>query len=41
MVDQVKTFTLQELQSYSTEDSLWIAIHNKVYDVTDFIDKVS
>lgn len=35
--DQV--FTWQEVAEHNSEESAWIAIDGKVYDVTDFVDK--
>ena len=35
-----KIITLQELKKNNTIKSMWIAIHDKVYDVTKFIDSV-
>lgn len=35
---QLKTFTREEVKKNNTEDSLWMIIDHKVYDLTDFID---
>lgn len=35
-----KVISLEELEEHKTLKSLWIAIHNKVYDVTEFVDEV-
>jgi len=32
-----KTFTLEELKKHNNEQSLWIAVNSKVYDLTKFI----
>lgn len=34
------TVTPEELQEHRNRDDVWIAIHGKVYNVTDFLDKV-
>jgi cytochrome b involved in lipid metabolism len=36
-----KTITLAELRQHRTANSLWLAINDIVYDVTDFIKEVS
>lgn len=35
--EETKTYTLSEISGHDNEDSCWIAIESKVYDVTDFI----
>lgn len=32
-------YTLEEVAQHSTKDDCWMAIHNKVYNVTDFISR--
>lgn len=34
-----KTVTLEEVKEHKSRNSLWFVIHNKVYDVTKFIDE--
>ncbi|KAJ6615643.1 cytochrome b5 [Mycena sp. CBHHK59/15] len=34
-----KTVTLAELRANSTKDKLWVLVHEKVYDVTQFLDE--
>ncbi|CAG8475217.1 6509_t:CDS:2 [Ambispora gerdemannii] len=34
-----KKFTLKEIASHKTRQSLYVTIHGKVYDVTKFIDE--
>ncbi|TDL29630.1 cytochrome b5 [Rickenella mellea] len=34
-----KIVTLEELQAHTKKDSLYVLLHNKVYDVTKFIDE--
>lgn len=34
-----KIITLEEVKSHKTRNSLWFVIHNKVYDVTKFMDE--
>ncbi|OGM48045.1 hypothetical protein ABOM_002904 [Aspergillus bombycis] len=33
------TLTLKEISQHKTKDDLWLIIHNKVYDVTKFLDE--
>lgn len=35
-----KQITLEELKSHKDSQGLWIAIHDKVYDITKFLDEV-
>lgn len=34
-----KIYRLEEVQKHKTSSSLWIVIHNQVYDVTQFLDE--
>ncbi|CAG2178493.1 unnamed protein product, partial [Oppiella nova] len=34
-----KTYTLKEIREHNTRESVWLLIHNSVYDVTKFIDE--
>lgn len=36
---QTKTVTLEEVKQHNTRNSVWFVIHNKVYDVTKFMDE--
>ncbi len=36
-----KVYTLEEVKKHNKEDDCWIVNHDKVYDVTDFLDEVS
>ena len=36
-----KLYTPHEVARHNTEESLWMIIHGKVYDVTTYIDEVS
>lgn len=36
----VKKYTTAEVKKHSKSYDLWIIIHNNVYDITKFIDKV-
>ena len=31
--------TLAELEKHNTETDCWVAVHKKVWDVTDFLDE--
>ncbi|PIR69324.1 MAG: cytochrome B [Candidatus Niyogibacteria bacterium CG10_big_fil_rev_8_21_14_0_10_46_36] len=37
MSDQVTLYTLTDVATHNTKDDCWLAIHGKVYDVTEFI----
>ncbi len=32
-------YTMDEVSKHNTAESLWIAVDNKVYDVTEFLEK--
>lgn len=34
-----QTVTLEEVKQHNTRNSVWFVIHNKVYDVTKFMDE--
>lgn len=34
-----KIITLEELSQHKNQSSCWVSIHNKVYDVTNFLDE--
>ncbi|GFZ42845.1 Cytochrome b5 [Saitozyma sp. JCM 24511] len=34
-----KTYTLESLKEHSSRESLWMLLHDKVYDVTRFMDE--
>ncbi|XP_017487503.1 PREDICTED: cytochrome b5-like [Rhagoletis zephyria] len=36
---EVKTFTLEEIATHNEKKSVWIVIHDSVYDVTPFLDE--
>lgn len=40
MAEPKRIISLVEVKEHSTAKSLWLAIHNKVYDVTKFMDEV-
>ncbi|XP_022097650.1 cytochrome b5-like isoform X2 [Acanthaster planci] len=35
---ETKVYTLEEVNKNKTSQSIWVVIHNKVYDVTKFLD---
>lgn len=35
-----KTFTLEEVAEHNEKKSVWLVIHDSVYDVTPFLDEV-
>lgn len=36
-----KTYTYEEVAKHNSRNDLWMVIHNKVFDITPFIDEVS
>ena len=36
----VRKYTWEEIQKHNTNTSLWVVVHNKVYDVTRFMEEV-
>lgn len=36
---QLKTITLEEVKKHNNREDVWFVIHNKVYDVTRFIEE--
>jgi hypothetical protein len=41
MASQKQVYNAEEVRSHKDAKSTWITIHNKVYDVTKFLDEVS
>ena len=41
MAEGLKKITLEEVKSHNVAGSSWLVIHNKVFDVTKFLDEVS
>ena len=41
MAEELKKITLEEVKSHNVAGSSWLVIHNKVFDVTKFLDEVS
>ena len=39
--EELKTLTWEEVVEHNSAESLWIVIHDKVYDVTKFMEEVS
>ena len=37
---KLRTITLDEVKDHKSASSCWIIIHNKIYDVTKFLDEV-
>jgi cytochrome b involved in lipid metabolism len=35
----LKAFSLEECKKHTTEQSCWLIIHGKVYDVTEFLEE--
>lgn len=40
MAKEARTISFEELKEHSTAKSLWMAIHDDVYDVTKFLEEV-
>jgi cytochrome b involved in lipid metabolism len=36
-----KLYTLETLKQHGTRESMWMLLHDKVYDITKFMDEVS
>lgn len=36
---ETKSYTVEELKEHTTEEDCWLAIHGKVYNVTEFLDE--
>lgn len=41
MAEGLKKITLEEVTKHNAAGSSWLVIHNKVFDVTKFLDEVS
>lgn len=35
-----KSITIEQLKTNGTRESMWMLLHNRVYDVTKFMDEV-
>ncbi|EIW69133.1 cytochrome b5 [Tremella mesenterica] len=35
----IKTYTMEQLKEHGSKESLWMLLHDKVYDVTRFMDE--
>lgn len=40
MEDDVKYFTLEEIRVHNMSNDTWLIIHDKVYDITCFLEEV-
>ena len=38
MSPEPRTLSFKDLEKHSSGDDCWIAVHSKIYDVTDFLD---
>lgn len=38
MSTEPRTLSFKDLEKHSSSDDCWIAVHSKIYDVTDFLD---
>lgn len=38
--DSTKLYTLAEVSKHNTNKSVWLVIHNSIYDVTEFLNEV-
>lgn len=39
MATDIKTYTLADVAKHASEKDLWMVIHDKVYDLTKFLDE--
>ena len=37
----LKKFSWEEVAKHSTAESLWVVVHDKVYDVSEFLEEVN
>ena len=37
----LKKYSWEEIKAHQSPESLWVVVHDKVYDVTKFMDEVS
>ena len=37
---ELKKYSWEEVKQHSTSESAWVVLHDKVYDVTEFLDEV-
>lgn len=38
-MDMKRTFTLAEVDAHSSENDVYLVVHGKVHNVTDFLDR--
>ena len=38
--ETLRTYTWDEIKEHQSSESLWIVVHDKVYDVTEFMEEV-
>ena len=38
---EARLYTLETLKEHGSRESMWMLLHDKVYDVTKFMDEVS
>lgn len=41
MTTETKIFRIEEVKKHNSVKSSWVIIHNKVYDITKFLEDVS
>lgn len=39
-MSETKLYTLAEVSKHNTNKSVWLVIHNSIYDVTEFLNEV-
>ncbi len=37
-MSETKVYTLKDIKEHKTSQDIWVVIHNKVYDITKFLD---
>ena len=40
MPEEIKIYTLKEVEAHTGDKDIWIVIHDRVYNVTKFLDEV-
>ena len=41
MAAETKVYTLKEVEKHNTDNDVWMVIHDRVYDLTKFLNEVS
>ena len=41
MTSEKKVYTLKEVEKHNSDNDVWMVIHDRVYDLTKFLNEVS